>query len=375
MTNHKEPLSPKNISSWVWTPIAVIGISAVCGQLFFGGINADDAKDTEVNLDVASARPATRVEALVKASAHSKDYTYTQIHMAMPIKITVWTPDERLARTSAKAAFKRVAELDKIFSDYDPESELRQLTSWPGPNDTDESVPLRRRVSPELARVVAHAKDLYKRSAGAFDPTAGPIIRLWRQARKDMTLPDDKAIQQALNRVDMSAIEVNAEKSEIRVRRSDIQLDLGAIAKGFIADEAIRTIRSYGINAACVEAGGDFVLSDAPPGKRGWEIDIPFRGKTLVKNCGVSVSGDTSQFVVIDSIRYSHVVDPRTGNALTNRRMTVVIAPTGIQSDSLATTGCIMEPDEFMKMISEFSDVQYWQYTVTPENEEFLLQN
>jgi thiamine biosynthesis lipoprotein len=291
--------------------------------------------------------------------------------MAMPVRITAWTRDERLARTACRAAFKRISDLVKIFSDYDPESEVRRLTSMVSEN-SDHAAPFRMKVSPELFEVIVHAIDMHKRSDGAFDPTAGPIVQLWRQARKDEALPTQDAIASALRRVDITAVEVNEATHEISILRPGVRLDLGAIAKGFIGDEALQTIQSHGVMSACIEAGGDFVLGDPPPGKPGWEIDVPFLGKVVLKNCGVSVSGDTSQFVVIDSVRYSHVVDPRSGMALTNRRMTVVVAPSGMQSDALATTGCIMNAEEFNKMIARIPNTQSWQYTITAENEHLL---
>jgi thiamine biosynthesis lipoprotein len=140
-----------------------------------------------------------------------------------------------------------------------------------------------------------------------------------------------------------------------------MRLDLGGIAKGYVGDEAIATLKRNGISRALFEAGGDIVASDAPPGKAGWEIRILDAGasRTIeLANAAVSTSGDTAQFVVINGVRYSHVIDPRTGIALTNRVMATVIARDGITSDSLSTAACVLGPERTQHLIERFPGVR-----------------
>ncbi len=294
------------------------------------------------------------------------EYSYTQIHMAMPVRITVYSADESQAKDACRAAFQRVSQLVQVFSDYNPDSEVSRLVAANKLN-SGHAHP----ISGDLLRVMLFAKRIHAKSQGAFDPTAGPCVKLWRNARKSGTLPPQQAIEKARQRIGFERISIDAENSTVTLP-AGVELDFGAIAKGFIGDEAIMAIRQHGLESACIEAGGDFVLADAPPGSAGWEIDVPFQGRQLFSNCAVSVSGDTVQFVVLKGKRYSHVVDPRTGQAVTNRHMTVVRAPSGMCSDALATAGGILAPGEFHELIEQFPDVKAWQYTVTSENEESL---
>src|SRR5579862_5301967 len=120
-----------------------------------------------------------------------------------------------------------------------------------------------------------------------------------------------------------------------------MRLDLGGIAKGYADDEVQKVLKQHGIKRALVEMGGDIVVSDPPPGSKGWEILVPNAGidhapdKLYFANQAISTSGDTEQFVVIGGVRYSHVVDPHTGQALTSRVQVTVIAPDGLTSDPL----------------------------------------
>ena len=97
------------------------------------------------------------------------------------------------------------------------------------------------------------------------------------------------------------------------------------------------------------------VLGDAPPGKTGWEIDVPGRAPETLANTAASISGDTARFAMIDGVRYSHVVDPRTGMGVTGRQMAVVLGPRGLDTDPLSTAGCVMEPAEFTELIDSLA--------------------
>ena len=138
-----------------------------------------------------------------------------------------------------------------------------------------------------------------------------------------------------------------------------MRLDLGGIAKGYAGDEAIRVLREHGIRSALFEAGGDMVVSDAPPGKKGWAVEVvgdesAKQRVVEVADRGISTSGDTEQFVEIDGVRYSHVVDPRTGCGLTQRYAATVIARDGITSDSLSTAACVLGPQKGAKLVKSY---------------------
>jgi thiamine biosynthesis lipoprotein len=133
-----------------------------------------------------------------------------------------------------------------------------------------------------------------------------------------------------------------------------MQLDLGGIAKGYAGDEAIRILREHGVQSALFEAGGDIVVSDPPPRTRGWQIELPDGRKKRLVNAAISTSGDTVQFLEVDGVRYSHVVDPRTGIGLTEHYAATVIAPRGITTDSLSTAATVLGKRAGEQLIRRF---------------------
>ena len=120
-----------------------------------------------------------------------------------------------------------------------------------------------------------------------------------------------------------------------------MRLDLGAVGKGFAGDEMLRVLRDIGITQALVAASGDIVCGDAPPGLRGWAIGAG-RARLVLRRAAVSTSGDTQQFFERDGKRYSHILDPRRGAALTDVLEVSVVARNGMTADGLATAVRVM---------------------------------
>lgn len=285
-----------------------------------------------------------------------KEFSYSQIQMAMPMQLTVWCESEVVAQTSCKLAFKRAAELVKVFSDYDPESEINQLLA----GKVGEPCP----VSRELFEVLAFSKRLFEESNGAFDPTSGAVVKLWRQARKSGELPARGLLESAKTKTGFENLLLDSENQTVTLLAGGVQLDFGGVAKGYIGDQVIELLRGQNASIAKYRAGGDVVVGDPPPNSTGWGIQVFDRdGKPKemsLSNCGVSTSGDLSQFVEIDGVRYSHVVDPRTGQGVGTRRLTVVIAESGLQSDAIATAGGVLDEREFQCLIEKYDSASGW---------------
>lgn len=267
-----------------------------------------------------------------------RQYHYTQIHMGVQVRIVLYAPDAETAARACEAAFHRIAELEDIMSDYRPTSELMRLCAQAG------GPPVR--VSDDLFLVLQQAQALAQRTGGAFDVTVGPYVRLWRRARKTGQFPSAEELQRARARVGWRKMRLNPDTKTVQLLVPGMQLDLGGIAKGYALDCALATLKQQGITRALLEAGGDIVVGEAPPGEPGWRIEIanavPEKRFVTLVNAAISSSGDVEQYIEFNGKRYSHIVDPRTGLGLTNRLAVTVIAPQGITSDSLATAACVL---------------------------------
>jgi FAD:protein FMN transferase len=287
------------------------------------------------------------------AEPELRRFEFSRVEMAVQIRISLYAPDSATATRAAEAAFDRIHALNGVMSDYDDQSELRRLCATAGEG---KAVPL----SQDLWAVLSHAQSLAARSEGAFDVTVGPVVRLWRRARRRFELPPDDLLQEARKAVGYRMVELDPQKKTALLKTPGMMLDLGGIAKGYATEEALRVLVKAGTRRAMIEAGGDIRLGDPPPGKPGWRLGLtPLDSKEkpeavlIAANVAVATSGDTNQFVELGGKRYSHIVDPRTGMALTDHSRVTVVAPSGMVADGLTKVLSVLGPEKGLRIIEE----------------------
>jgi thiamine biosynthesis lipoprotein len=285
------------------------------------------------------------------ARAAPQRFEAVEPHMGTLVRIVVYTDTEDGARQAFRSAFDRIADLDRILSDYKPASELNQLTTV--------AVGRAVRVSDDLFNVLAASQDLAQATDGAFDVTQGPVIRLWRDARRTARVPDRVALEEAAARSGFRKLHLDASHRTVTLDAQGMALDVGAIGKGYAATEALHTINGLGIQRALVAVSGDLAFGAAPPGQRGWRIDIHGDDPSLaavprvleLTNAAVSTSGASEQYVDINGRRYSHVIDPSTGMGLVDDVTVTVVAPSGLESDGLDTAVSVLGAQRGMALI------------------------
>jgi thiamine biosynthesis lipoprotein len=281
-------------------------------------------------------------------------HEFRELHMGMEVRVVVYAANANHARVAARAAFDRIAELEDIMSDYRPESEVSRLERRPA-----EWVA----VTDELFHVVARAMEIAEATDGAFDVTVGPLVGLWREARRSARLPAKAALDSARALVGWRRVALDSSGRRVRLAAPGMRLDLGGIAKGYIVQQALAALRAQGVANALVEAGGDIAVGDAPPGKRGWHVGVPTadsvvgRRAAAIANAVIATSGPSAQFVRMNGKRYSHVVDPRTGIALTNAFHATVIATDGAIADALATALTVLGGDAKARLMLRYQGV------------------
>jgi thiamine biosynthesis lipoprotein len=258
----------------------------------------------------------------------------------------MYAPDADTARRAAAAAYARVDELGKSFSDYDNTSELVRLSNLTLDGPMAEPAP----VSGDLWRVLRTSVDASERSGGAFDVTVGPFVRLWRRSRDLQQLPTSQRLERTRASVGHRHLRVDPDRPRVALLAPRMRLDLGGIATGYAVDDVLRVLRTFGITRALLDAGGDLAVGDPPPGRAGWRVAVqsleapgkPTGAYVELRNAGVSTSGDVYRFVELGGRRYSHIVDPATGLGLTERRGVTVIAPDDLTADWLSTAVSVL---------------------------------
>ncbi|HEV2209986.1 MAG TPA: FAD:protein FMN transferase [Verrucomicrobiae bacterium] len=286
------------------------------------------------------------------AEAPLKRFEFKHPAMGTLFFITLYAPGSDKANEAAGAAFQRIEALEDIMSDYEADSELMRLCDQP----CGQPVP----VSKDLFDVLESAQKISAMSGGCFDVTVGPYVRLWRFARKRKVLPTEAQLAEARQAVGYQKLRLDARTRTVTLLVPHMRLDLGGIAKGYAADDALKLLRGRGIERALVAASGDIAIGKPPPGKTGWKVGIAaidakdqeITTLLLLHDAGISTSGDSEQFIEIGGARYSHILNPATGLGLTNRIQASVIAPNATMTDALATTVCVLGAQRGLALVN-----------------------
>ena len=295
-------------------------------------------------------------------AASRSRYQGTRRCMGVAWTVTVYAETLPQAEKAITAALNEVSRLENVLSDYQPTSELCQLSDLA-------PTPFPKQVSPDLWEVLVQAVTWRDRSQGAFDPTVGVFTDLWRKARQTRQMPSIRQLAAARKASGFETLKIE-DAHKVSLLKPDMRLDLGGIGMGFAIDQALRVVQENGISVAMVDASGDIGVIGRPPDSGGWRIEIDALGrKTEKKKCGelypfvitledasVTTSGDAFQAIEIDGIRYSHIVDPRTGLGVVGSTGVTVIAPDATTADALATTLSVLGPQAGYEFVEQTPD-------------------
>lgn len=267
---------------------------------------------------------------------------------------------------AVQKAFREVDRLNSIMSHYKPESELCAISrgAW-----RQEVV-----VTAELFKLLEESLRYSEETTGAFDVTIGPLMKSWGFFRGWGRLPSSTELAQALQRIGYRHIRLNTAARTIRFDQPGIELDLGAIGKGYAVDRAVEVLRGEGITQALVSSGTSSIHAlGSPPGEQGWKISVchPLDRRKKVcslrlQNLSISVSGDYEQFFQLDGKIYTHIIDPRTGMPAEGILMTAVISPSASESDALSTSFFVAGIESSRAYLDRHPNLTALLYTAVP---------
>ena len=286
-------------------------------------------------------------------SAQLKRFEYSQYKMGSPFNLIFYYADSAEAKRIAEKCFSLVDSLNSVYSDYIPESEVGKLKQ--------QSVLMNLKVSDELYTMLLRSKEAWKKSGNTFDITIGALSQLWRKAKKEKRFPSPLEINKAKKLTGFENLVINTKSKTISFKKKGIQFDFGGIVKGYAAQRVIDFLNTKKITQALADAGGDIVISNPPPGKKGWTVgvNLPEQENELwdqkleLHNCSVATSGDVFRFTIHNGKKYSHIIDPRTGYGITSQRNVTVIAKDGATADWLATACSILPVEKALELVKK----------------------
>ena len=218
-------------------------------------------------------------------------------------------------------------------------------------------------VHPETAELIRLAIEVGKASEGAFDITIAPVSALWDFTADDPVLPDPETLRTAAARVDYRNIAVDGNTVTLK---NNAEIDLGGIAKGYIADRVAEYLHEQGVTSACINMGGNVLTIGTKPDGTPWTIGIrdpngtPDRSAEVLKlgSAAVVTSGNYERFFELDGIRYHHILDPKTGMPVSNGLASVTIIGTRSDLCDALSTACFVLGEERSKVLLDEYNVR-----------------
>ncbi|GCD11137.1 FAD:protein FMN transferase [Clostridium tagluense] len=259
----------------------------------------------------------------------------------------------------AELALKRISDIESKMSVNIKSSEITKLNAKAGVSGEKLSV--------DTYSVIEKAVKYSKLTDGSLDATIEPIVKLWGIGTDKARIPSKSEIEEKLKLVDYKDIILDSKNSTVQLRRKGQAIDLGAIAKGYTADEIKKVLIDNKVNSALINLGGNVFAVGSKPDGTSWNIGIQnpldtrgqYLGTISVTDKSMVTSGNYERYFIVDGKRYHHIFDPKTGYpSEAGLISTTIVSDNSIDGDALSTSTYILGLSKGIKLIESIKGVE-----------------
>ncbi|MFZ2865705.1 MAG: FAD:protein FMN transferase [Ignavibacteriaceae bacterium] len=283
------------------------------------------------------------------SSDEIKTIKRTQILLGTVVEIQVRDADDKKAEDAISKAFAEMKRIEDLFTTFDNKSPVSRIN-----NSADTII----NVESEIYNLIVLCDSITKLSNGCFDVSLNNIIRIWGFDSDNRQIPEASVIDSALKLSGWKDVKLFGENKIFKQRK--VELNFGAIAKGYAVDKAINILRKSGIKQALVNAGGEVSVIG-----NNWIVGIqhPDEINSIIKRIKlngytVATSGDYEQYFEVGGVRYHHILDPETGYPSRGLQSVTIINKSNAFADALATAVFVMGEEKGMKLIESLDDTE-----------------
>ena len=254
--------------------------------------------------------------------------------------------------------FARIAEIEERVSSNAEGTDVDEISKNAGIQKVQ--------VSDDTIAIIKKGLEFAGLSDGAFDITIGPLVRLWNIGFDDARVPEQHEIDAVLGLINSDDIEINEDENTVFLKRKGMRLDLGAVAKGYVADEVAKVLRENGSESAIIDLGGN-IYTVGSKGDRPWVIGIqdPFDrrgayvGTVRYSNKSFVTSGVYERYLEQDGVFYHHLLNPHTGYPFENNIAGVtIVSDYSVDGDALSTVAYSKDVETGLEMIETLENIE-----------------
>jgi len=293
----------------------------------------------------------------ITVGSAQQPYKRTVKLMGSRFDITVVAQDSATANAYIDTAVTEISRIEKLISSWDENSQTSEINKYAGKKPVQ--------VDAELFNLIERAIGISRLTDGAFDISYASMDRIWKFDGSMTEMPSDEEIKSSVARVGYKNIELNKSDTTVFLKLEGMKIGFGAIGKGYAADRAKALLMAKGVESGIINASGDMNTWGKQPNGSEWKVAItnPLdKNKVFallpITNGAVVTSGNYEKYVNLNGVRYTHIIDPRTGYPSTGIISVTVFAPKAELADALATSVFVMGKDAGIDRINQLPQIE-----------------
>ncbi len=299
---------------------------------------------------------------LTACQKQEQEFEKSFLAMDTLISVSVLSNDEALAEEALTAVENKYMEIDVLTDRFATgedaqKSDICCINEAAGKNAVT--------VAPEVWEMISLSLDWNQKTDGAFNIALGPLMDLWGFGDNPTAPPTQSAIEQVLPLCNIDDVVTDQSNCSVYLKKRGMSLDLGGIAKGYATDKVIEVLKSYGIQNALINAGGNVYALGARASGDPWKVGVrnPRRSVDIIAKMDLSdlavvTSADDQRYFIDDGKRYHHIMDPKTGYPANGHMSDTVVSASSTLADILSTSLFVMPQDKALALLQQISDVQ-----------------
>ncbi len=277
--------------------------------------------------------------------------------MGSRFDITVVAQNSEEGDKSIDLAISEITRIERLISSWDANSQTSEINRNAGIKPVI--------VDAELFDLIERSKSISKLTDGAFDISYASMDRIWKFDGSMTEMPSENDIKMSVSKIGYKNIIMDKSNLSVFLKLEGMKIGFGGIGKGYAADKAKALLISKNVEAGIINASGDMSTWGMQPNGEDWKVAITnpmdkHKAFALlpIKNGAVVTSGNYEKFVIFNGIRYTHIIDPRTGYPATGIISATVFAPSGELADALATSIFVMGIETGINRINQLPNIE-----------------
>ena len=285
-------------------------------------------------------------------------YTRTLKLMGCRFDITVIASNEAEGNTYIDIAAKEISRIENLISEWDSTTQISEVNRYAGVKPV--------KVDKEVFDLIVRSIKISELTDGAFDVTWAAMNHIWKFDGSMKRLPTQDEIATAIAKIGYKNILLNEKDLTVYLRLKGMRLGFGGIGKGYSADKSAALLKSMGVAGGLISASGDITAWGKQPDGRPWMIGItnPFNKDKIFawfpfEGNSIGTSGDYENFVEFNGVRYTHIIDPRTGWPVHGIASVTIFGPNAELSTALTKAIFVMGKDIGINVIKQLKGIEY----------------